>query len=128
MTQIPLLKWQPDMKIEPGRHVVRGANWRRNTHVGGGLLHFKLMRDLIDRAAAVNATGKDTPSSPHWGKENERYHAVLTENPKLRAMPPWYLVRSLLASLGMAESPNSCRYRDSNQLVRLGLITPINDL
>jgi hypothetical protein len=106
------------MKIEPGRHVVRGANWRRNNLVGGGLLHFKLMKDLISRSAAIQATGEDTPSSPHWGKENERYHDMLTKNPKLRG----------LATLNGAPNPISSRYRYSNQLVQLGLITPIRDL
>jgi Glycosyl transferase family 2 len=115
MTQIPLIKWHPEMKIEAGRHVVRGANWRRNDAVGGVLLHFKLMKDLISRSAAVEASGEDTPSSPHWGKENARYHEVLTKNPKLGA-------------LDGTDGPISSRYRDSNELLQLGLISPINEL
>jgi hypothetical protein len=128
MAQIPLLKWHPEMKIEAGRHVVRGANWRRNDAVGGVLLHFKLMKDLIGRSAAVQASGEDTSSSPHWGQENARYHEVLTKNPKLRAVTPWCRTQTLLATLDGTEGPISSHYRDSNQLVQLGLITPINEL
>jgi hypothetical protein len=127
LSQFPLLKWQPEMKIEPGRHVVQGANWRRNNLVGGALLHFKLMKDLISRSAAVQATGEDTSSSPHWGKENARYHEVLTRNPKLRATTR--LSRTPTLPAGTEEPISiSSRYRDSNQLTQLGLMTPINAL
>ena len=128
LTQVPLLRWEIGMKIHPGRHIVEGARWGRSDAVGGALLHFKLMHDLVRRAETVKATGEDTPESPHWGEENARYSEVLRNNPRVRARVPFCGVKDFLARLIGVKPPISIRYRNSQQLVALGLITPTNEL
>jgi glycosyltransferase involved in cell wall biosynthesis len=126
LSQIPLIKWERGMKIHAGRHAVEGARWSRSEAIGGALLHFKLMSDLVDRAKAVKSSGEDTSESPHWGTENTRYHDVLTKDPKLRARERWSGFKKLLAR--GREPSISVRYRNSQQLVELGLITPTGQL
>src|SRR5262249_40080385 len=128
LSQVPLLKWARGMKIHPGRHVVEGARWHRRDSVGGALLHFRLMSDLADRAKAVKATGEDTPQGPNWGDENARYFERLSNNPNLRARELWSGVKELLAKLRITKTPISVRYRNSQQLVDLGLVAPTDEL
>jgi hypothetical protein len=110
MSQVPLCRWEPGVRLDLGRHGLIGGTWRRHDAVGGALLHFKLTADLADRASMTVADSGDTPVSA-WTLENQRYREVLCSNPQLSAM-----------------APQSVAYRNAQQLVDLGVIAPLSDL
>jgi hypothetical protein len=110
LTQVPLLRWNPQLKIHVGRHDLFGAEWHPSGAVGGILLHFRLMSDLLDRASVVMKDA-DSPASPAWSEQSERYCKVLREQPNLSAF-----------------CENSIRYVDSNQLVQIGLMSALAEL
>jgi hypothetical protein len=110
LSQAPLLRWNPQMRLDVGRHRLSGAAWRRNDAVGGALLHFKLMEDLAPRADNV-AAAVVNDAEPAWSLENRRYRDVLRANPALSAM-----------------GDSSVRYDNARQLIELGIITPVSDL
>jgi glycosyltransferase involved in cell wall biosynthesis len=110
LSQVPLVRWRQGISLDIGRHQATGVRWRRRDAVGGVLLHFRLMADLVSRAAAAADGARDTAERA-WATENERYRYVLGLHPGLSAL-----------------TPSSARYRDSRQLLQLGLITPVDQL
>ena len=110
VSQVPLLRWASDMRLGVGRHQLIGGTWRCNDAVGGAMLHFKLMADLVARADATVDDPASTPEST-WALENQRYREALRTNPTLSAM-----------------TPASASYRDAQQLVELDIITPLSEV
>jgi hypothetical protein len=110
LSQIPLLRWAPQMRLGIGRHQLVGGTWRRNDAVGGAMLHFKLAADLVARADATVDDPAGTAEST-WSLENQRYREALRTNPTLSAM-----------------TPESALYRDAQQLVELDIITALSDV
>jgi len=110
MSQVPLLRWDTDMRLGVGRHDLLGGTWRRNDAVGGALLHFKLCADLARRADTIVEDPTSARESA-WTLENQRYREGLRRNHKLSAI-----------------GPDSGSYRDAQQLVELGIITPLSEL
>ena len=110
LSQVPLVRYGPDISIEIGRHSVTGAMWRRPDAVGGALLHFKLASDLAARGETACDVDRVKPE-PAWTLENRRYREVLDRCPTLSAM-----------------RPTSTPYRDASQLLEVGIITPLAEL
>lgn len=110
LSQVSLLRWQPGIRFELGRHHPVGTRWRRNDMVGGILLHFRLLADCLPRAEAATTVDRDR-AEPIWVGENQRYLAALGTNPSLSGM-----------------SAVSERYRNTEQLVELGLLGTLADL
>jgi hypothetical protein len=110
VSQVPLLRWDTDMRLGVGRHQLLGGTWRRNDAVGGAMLHFKLVADLVVRADATVDEPATTRQST-WALENQRYREGLRTNPTLSAM-----------------RPDSASYRDAQQLIELAIITPLSEV
>jgi hypothetical protein len=110
VSQVPLLRYDTDMSVDIGRHSVTGGTWRRRDAVGGALLHFKLTSDLVPRVERVLSECGSARESA-WTLENRRYREVLERCPALSAM-------------GL----DSSSYRNAQQLVELGIITPLSEL
>ncbi len=93
-----LVKWLPGVRLSGGMHFVSGA---RLSSVKGATLHFKYFHDFAGRVTAEAGRGE------HW-KDALQYRAYAT---------------------GVSEQPGvslhysgSLRWRDSRQLVELGLM------
>jgi len=110
ISQIPLLRYHTAMSIGIGRHQLTGGTWRRRDAVGGALLHFKLTADLVPRgSAALDSFGETRESA--WTLENQRYREMMERNPVLCAM-----------------AVDSVPYRDPQQLVEVGILSPLSEL
>jgi glycosyltransferase involved in cell wall biosynthesis len=110
VSQVPLLRYDRDMAVGIGRHVLAGGTWRRPDAVGGALLHFKLTSDLVSRGQeALDLSAAARP--PAWTLENQRYRETLDRTPALTAM-----------------TGDSVPYRDPRQLVDVGIITALSEL
>lgn len=98
LINIPLIKWRKDLKYERGTHVI--SNLRLASLIGGKL-HFKFFSDFFT-SAEVEATRNE-----HWddAAQYKTYWDVLSKNTNLSAM-----------------YDGSLKYKDSMQLVRLGLM------
>jgi glycosyltransferase involved in cell wall biosynthesis len=110
ISQVPLLRYDHDVAVGIGRHVLAGGTWRRWDAVGGVLLHFKLTDALVPlgRSALDDPTGRQAST---WTSENRRYREVIARIPTLTAL-----------------AADSVAYRDPQQLVELGIITPLSAL
>jgi hypothetical protein len=98
------------MAVGIGRHVLAGGTWRRRDAVGGALLHFKLTGDLVLRGRSALDGSAETPESA-WTRENRRYGECIDRSPTLTAL-----------------AEGSLLYRDPQQLVEVGIITPLSEL
>jgi hypothetical protein len=107
LSQVPLIRWEPGMSLDVGRHQLRGARWTYSDACGGALLHLRLTRRMAQRASLVAADTVKEPATP-WEIENLRYSEMLQRNPKLSAM-----------------GPPSVRFRNATQLVTLGILTAL---
>jgi tetratricopeptide (TPR) repeat protein len=98
LQKVPLIRWAPEIKYTSSKHTAFPC---RLADVTGALLHFKYLPDF---AAAVQA---EVARGQHYlgGKEYRAYLRRLEAGESLSLM-----------------GPPSCRFRDSGQLVELGLI------
>ncbi|MEK0085615.1 tetratricopeptide repeat protein [Benzoatithermus flavus] len=98
LQKVPLIRWAPDIKYTSSKHTAFPC---RLADVSGALLHFKYLPDFAASVRTEVARGQ------HYlgGKEYRVYLRRLEAGESLSLM-----------------GPPSCRYRDSGQLVELGLI------
>jgi tetratricopeptide (TPR) repeat protein len=98
LQKVPLIRWSPEIKYTSSKHTAFPC---RLAEVTGALLHFKYLPDFAANVRAEVARGQ------HYlgGKEYRSYLRRLEQGQSLSLM-----------------SPTSCRYRNSAQLVELGLI------
>jgi len=98
LRKTPLVKWRDGLEFEASTHVI--ANLRMAA-ITGALQHFKFFSDFYEYAE------RETERKEHWDNaaQYSSYWEVLCENRDLSAM-----------------SEDSVRYRNSTQLVELGLI------
>ena len=95
ISQVPLLRYDADMSVGIGRHVLAGGTWRRWDAVGGVLLHFKLTGDLVPRGrAALDGSAEIRASA--WTLENQRYRELIDRTPHAR--PQWRPIRCRIAT------------------------------
>lgn len=104
LTQVPLVYWREGCSVAIGRHSLSGTATVGQHVVGGALLHFRLVDSLVARSWCLP---DDADQDSVWASENRRYRQVLACNPAMSCM-----------------APASVRYRDSRQLVELGLVAP----
>ena len=102
LQKVPLIRWAPEIKYTSSKHTAFPC---RLAEITGALLHFKYLPDFAAQVRAEVARGQ------HYlgGKEYRAYLRRLEQGQSL----------SLMGLL-------SCRYRDSAQLVELGLIQTSN--
>jgi glycosyltransferase involved in cell wall biosynthesis len=98
LAKLPLARWRDGRAYGASTHVLRGAPV---AHTTGALLHFKFLADFPERAAEEAQRGE------HWqaGAQYDVYDSLLRDEPRL----------SLFYD-------GSVRYRDSRQLIEMGLI------
>ncbi len=98
LEKFPLTKWGPNIYYELSTHIIPGSKAAAMT---GALLHFKLFSDFYTKAADEAARGE------HWDEalQYRTYWNVLRADRELSA---FYI--------------ESVRYKDSAQLVQLGLM------
>jgi len=103
LKKIPLVKWRRDLTLEASTHILKGA---RLAGVTGMLLHFKFLQDFY-QAALREARRKE-----HYlgARQYTAYADILSSTPGLAAF--W---------------KGSVRFRDSRQLVDLGLMQVSDD-
>lgn len=103
LNKIPLAKWREDLALEASTHVLEGV---KLAGVTGMLLHFKFLQDFAWTAA------REIERKEHFrgAMQYEAYNDILSSNPDLSAF--W---------------EGSVRFRNSWQLVELGLIQVPND-
>jgi glycosyltransferase involved in cell wall biosynthesis len=99
LTKVPLVRWEADTRYLNVNHFVSP---RKVAPESGALLHFKLLQDFDGRVATEVARGEYYDGA----SEFRRYAERLKENPGLTFM-----------------YDGSLRFKDSDQLVRLGLMT-----
>lgn len=98
LQKIPLVKWHPTRQYTASTHLIDGV---RLTALTGALLHFKLFADFAESAIIEAARGE------HW--DGAAQYSVYAE--ALRRAPDMNPIYE-----------GSARYRDSGQLVDMGLI------
>ena len=98
LKKIPLVKWASSMKYEASTHQIDALRFSSLT---GVLLHFKFFSDFCNRVE------QEVARKEHWdaAAQYESYLDVLKEDPSLNA-----------------HYEGSQRYKDSAQLVELGLM------
>lgn len=98
LKKVPLVKWREGLEFEASTHVIRNLHLASIT---GVLQHYKLFSDFY------TYTKQETARKEHWdaAAQYESYWRVLRDTPNLNAM-----------------HEGSIKYRDSAQLVELGLI------
>lgn len=101
LTKVPLVRWRRGMRYLIVNHTISEGV---PADVSGALLHFKFMPDFAKRMKSTIA--ENAGVAEKGLQERAAYVATLSQNPKL--------------SLRTAKS---ARYRDSRQLVELGLMT-----
>ena len=103
LKKIPLVKWRRDLALLASTHILSGA---QIADVSGILLHFKFLQDFA-QAAATEARRQE-----HFrgARQYAAYSDVLSANPDLCA---WW--------------DGSVRFRDSRQLLSLGLMQAPRD-
>lgn len=98
LAKIPLVKWKDGLEYLASTHRIEGLNLSSTT---GALLHFKFFADFVQRSST------EVERREHWdaAAQYEVYAEALAANPDLSA-----------------SYEGSVRYRDSRQLIRLGLM------
>ena len=98
LKKIPLVKWRPGLEFGASTHVIRNL---RLCSLTGALQHYKFFSDFYTYAK------QETARKEHWdgAAQYKSYWGVLSENPDLSAF-----------------YEGSMKYRNSAQLVELGLI------
>jgi hypothetical protein len=98
LQKLPLIRWQTGIKYTSSKHTAFPC---RLAEVSGALLHFKYLPDFAEQVRAEVARGQHYLGAKEYRGYQRRLAAAGSPSP-----------------LGSA----SCRYRDSRQLVELGLI------
>ena len=98
LQKVPLIRWRPEIKYTSSKHTAFPC---RLADVSGVLLHFKYLPEFAAQVRAEVARGQHFMGA----KEYRAYQRRLDEGGELTLM-----------------GPPSCRYRDSAQLVALGLM------
>jgi glycosyltransferase involved in cell wall biosynthesis len=99
LNKVPLVKWRRGMEYWSGSHFLRPALTLSRS--SGALLHFKFFADFLDRVEVEVERGVMFNAAMEYKRYRDRLQAV----PELSLY-----------------GPQSVEYRDSEQLLRLGLL------